>query len=169
MMSCGNDTHNSENVETDNTRAEMVQVIDDMRNDALATEGEMDREKSRKLLKKYVAFANTYPTDSLTPDFLYEAGALQINLGKHRQAIQMYENIHDGFPGYDRKIESAYLVAVIYQNYLNDRIRAREYYEKVIELYPESEWAQAAANSLITVDMTEDQLIEFLKQQNQQD
>ncbi len=74
--------------------------------------------------------------------------------------------MHDGFPNYERRVEAAFLIGFIYESVLNDRTRAEEYYTKVVELYPESTWAQEAQSSLKLLYLTDEEKIKMFMEQN---
>lgn len=147
-------------------RAEMVDAIGALRAQAFEQDVRLDRAVGHDLMKKYIAFANAFPKDSLTPGYLFDAAGIGQSLGKARQSIDLLRNVHDGFPSFEKRVESAFLMAFIYQNDLNDRIQAKALYEQVIEKYPDDPWADQARASLATLDLTDDQLLEFLKEKN---
>ena len=128
---------------------------------------DVEEKKQRQLLVAYKDFSRNYHDDPNTPNFLFEAGRLSLTMGKPRSAIQLFTDVLDGFPKYNRKIEAAYLVGLIYDTNLNDRTMASKAYAKVIEGYPESEWAETAQIMIDQLYMTDEQLIEMLKEKSQ--
>ena len=164
LAACGSDAPadgNSPEVD-EAKRSKMLLEIEDLRQQTFEEEVRMDRAVGHDLMKKYIAYANTFPKDSLNPQFLFSAASVGQSLGRYRQAINLLENVHDGFPEFDQRVEAGFLIGFIYQNDLNDRLRAEEYYTKIIDLYPESEWADVARSSLVTLNMTEEDLLKFL-------
>ena len=169
FAACGPSSPDESDVEIDQAkRSEMLQEIEDLRQQTFEEEVRIDRAVGHELMKKYIAYANTFPKDSLTPQFLFSAASVGQSLGRYRQAINLLENLHDGFPEFDQRVEAGFLIGFIYQNDLNDRLRAEECYNKIIDLYPESEWAEVARSSLVTLNMTEEDLLKFLDEQKAQ-
>lgn len=136
----------------------------EVRNDA---SGE-DTKVRQQLLVAYADFVNFHHEDDNTPEFLFKAAKMAVEVGKPRRAIEYLVNLHDGFPRYERKIEASFMTGFIYENILNDRIMAEKYYERVIELYPESSWAEDARVSLQLLYMTDEEKIELFLKKNQQ-
>lgn len=168
LAACGNDAPaEGDTLEVDPAkRSDMLLEIEDLNQQAFEEEVRMDRAVGHDLMKKYIAFANAFPKDSLTPQFLYDAAMVGRELGRHRQAINLLENVHDGFADYSHRGEAAFLIGWIYQNDLNDRIRAEEYYKKTIELHPGTSWAKSASDALGILNMTEEDLLKFLDEKN---
>jgi tetratricopeptide (TPR) repeat protein len=165
LAACGTENPQTEEANADAAkRQEMLTQIQDLHTQAFEEDVRMDRSVGHDLMKSYIAFANAFPKDSLTAEYLFEAADIGRELGRHQQAINLYQNVHDGYPSFKGRAEAAFLIGFIYQTGLNDRIMAEKHYNKVIELHPESEWAKAAKDALITVNMTDDQLLDFLKQ-----
>jgi hypothetical protein len=60
------------------------------------------------------------------------------------------------------------LTAFTYDEDLNESELAKEAYEKVIEKYPGDLWAVQAEQRLATVGMTDEELLEFLKEKQKE-
>lgn len=123
--------------------------------------------KKRQLMVAYSEWGNQFHDHPSTPEYLFQAGRLAMELGRPKKAIAFFTDLHDGFPTFKKRTEAAYLVGFIYDNILNDRIMAERAYDKVIELYPDTEWATTAEAMKSQLYMTDDQLIEMLKEKNQ--
>lgn len=121
---------------------------------------------AKKLLNAYSAFVNANRDHELAPEFMFNAGRLSSTTGKPRKAIELFTDLHDNFPGYKKRTEAAYLVAFIYDSQLNDREKARAAYEKVIELYPDSPWADDAQASINNLYKTDEELIKEFEEKN---
>lgn len=172
LASCGTTTEESQqNVEPAKQTAE--QVYDELQSSIESLEDEVnalttqDVDLKRNLLGNYTSFANKYPQDDMTAEYLFRAGKLANEIGKPRKAIDLLMNAHDGHPKFDKRTETAFLIGFIYENVLNDRIKAQEAYEKVIEFYPESPWAADAQSSIELLYLTDAQKILKFKEKNQ--
>lgn len=133
-----------------------------------ADESGQDIKLRQRLLVAYSDFVNFHHTDEMAPEYLFRAAKLANEVGKPRRAIEYLVNLHDGYPSYERKTEAAFLVGFIYENVLNDRPMAEKYYEQVVELYPESNWAEDARLSLKLLYLTDEEKIAIFLKQNQQ-
>ncbi|MFM7726848.1 MAG: hypothetical protein ACKO7B_09105, partial [Flavobacteriales bacterium] len=65
-----------------------------------------------------------------------------------------------------RRAEAAYLVAFIYDAHMHMSSKAIKQYNKVIELYPQSPWAQQARQALPLVGKTDEELLQFIREKN---
>lgn len=151
-----------------NTAEEKKEVIAQLEAKVEADTMRMDFNARKQLLSRYAEFSNEFREEELTPEYLFRAAKLAVEMGKSKNAIEYLTNLHDGFPKYERKIEAAFLVGFIYENMLNDRPSAQKAYEKVVELYPESPWAQDAKASINLLYLTDEQKIEKFMKQNEE-
>jgi tetratricopeptide (TPR) repeat protein len=148
-------------------RAAKMKQIEALEAAVKADQSGEDSKVRQQLLVAYADFVNFHHDDENTPEFLFKAAKMAVEVGKPRRAIEYLVNLHDGFPRYERKIEAAFMTAFIYENMLNDRIMAEKYYERVVELYPESNWAEDARVSLQLLYMTDEEKIELFIKKNQ--
>lgn len=167
LAACNGDSPNEGQVDQE-TKDSLLIVIDGLEARAFAETVRMDKTVGNQLMKEYINYSNQFHNDSLSSEYLFKAGGIARNLKKFRKAIEIYQNVHDGFPNYHQRTEAMFLIAFIYDNDLNDRERAKEHYELVIDTYPEHKFAQDAAARLETLHMTDDQLIEYFEQKNQE-
>lgn len=126
----------------------------------------MDRNVGLRLLKAYQEYYNKHPSDSVGLNCLYQAARVADAMGKYQKAIDLLINYHDGVPNRDKQAEAAYLVAFIYDAHLKDAKQASTYYNKVIEKYPGTTWADQAMLSLQLVGKNDDELLRFLEEKN---
>lgn len=125
-----------------------------------------DEKTQRQLLIAYSEWGNNFRDDERTPEYMFQGGRIAMILNKPRRAIELFLGVHDGFPKYEKRIESAYLVGFIYDDMIGDREMARKYYLKVIELYPESTWAESAKALNEQLYMTDDEIIKMFQEKN---
>jgi tetratricopeptide (TPR) repeat protein len=128
----------------------------------------IDRSVGLRLLRAYQTYYNQHPQDSLGKAFLFEAARVADAMGKYDKAIELLGNYHDGISDKNKKAEAAYLVAFIYDAHLHNEKKAIDYYNKVIQLYPESPWAEQAKSALHLVGKSDEELLKFLKEKNNQ-
>lgn len=167
LLSCSQSADNSE-VSKSPSAEEKKQVIAELEAKVEADSLRADFNARKQLLNRYAEFSNEFREEELTPEYLFRAAKLAIEMGMSKRAVEYLTNLHDGFPKYERKIEAAFLVGFIYENMLNDRELAQKAYEKVVELYPESSWAADAKASINLLYLTDEQKIEKFIKQNQE-
>ncbi len=166
LVSCGQEKRTETEIKKDNDKELMLQTIEDLEAKTFVDETNLNLELAGDLVKAYFNFTNNYHDDERSPEYLFKAGSVAQGMGNYRQAIDIFEDVHEGFPNYEKRTESIYLMAFIYDNNLNDRLMAEKIYEKVIELYPEHYLAQDSQARLSTLFMTDEQMIELFKKKN---
>lgn len=144
-----------------------MRLISDLEAAVKEDESGEDIKLRQQLLVAYSDFVNFHNTEEMAPEFLFRAAKLANEIGKPRRAIEYLVNLHDGFPRYERRTEAVFLIGFIYENVLNDRPMAEMYYEQVVELYPESSWAEDARLSLKLLYLTDDEKIQIFLKQNE--
>ena len=126
----------------------------------------LDRAAGLRLLRAYQDYFNKHPQDTSALNFIFEAGRVAVSLEKYDKAIELLANFHDGSGNRQRRAEAAYLVAFIYDTHLHLPTKATKQYNKVIELYPESPWANQSRQALHLVGKSDEELLQFLKEKN---
>lgn len=104
-----------------------------------------------KLKAAYIAFADKYPDDERTPEFLFRAAqhcnvlASQDNdMKQHEEAVQLFGRIRTSYPKHEMAEEAMFLTAYIYENHMGDTARARALYNEFIAAYPNGELTEEA-------------------------
>jgi tetratricopeptide (TPR) repeat protein len=126
----------------------------------------LDRAAGLRLLRAYQDYYNKHPQDTSALNYLFEAGRVAVSLEKYDKAVELLANFHDGSPNRQRRSEAAYLVAFIYDTHLHMPAKATTQYNKVIELYPESPWAEQSRQALHLVGKSDEEVLQFLKEKN---
>jgi tetratricopeptide (TPR) repeat protein len=167
MVSCASEETGSE--ERAKTNAEQRLELS-MRIDSLETIMEEKNllpgdELMGELLKDYIEYTDKFPGDKdKTPEYLYKAAAISRAVNLPVKAIKLYDRILAKYPRWEKAPEVAFLTAFTYDEDLSEPELAKESYEKVIEKYPGDLWALQAEQRLATVAMSDEELLEFLKQ-----
>jgi tetratricopeptide (TPR) repeat protein len=127
-----------------------------------------DKQEARKLLGAYQSYYNNNTKDSLGGMFLYKAARLAHAMRNYRQAINLFTNYHDGFPNNPNRADAALIIGIIYEQDLRDKKSAKDAYQRVVELHPNTQQAKDAQSLLMLVDMSNDEMIDWLREQNNQ-
>jgi tetratricopeptide (TPR) repeat protein len=148
-------------------RSELIAKVDsmetEMREKSLAPESELTGE----LMQSYTKFAELFPGDKeKSPEYLYKAAALARSVDLPVKAIKQYDLILKRYPDWIKAPEVAFLIAFTYDEDLEKIDLAKEAYEKVIAKYPGDQWAVQAEQRLETIDMSEEELLEFLRERS---
>ena len=93
----------------------------------------IDRIKALELVDLYVAYANTYPEDSLAVENLFKGAEFCLNLGEGQRSIDLYDRVINEYPDFRKVPECMFLKGYVYENYLGDLDRAKAIYTEFIE------------------------------------
>jgi len=117
-------------------------------------------------VKAYSDFAKMFPEDSLTPDFLFKAGEIATACQQYSQAMIYYTGITEKYPDFKLAPESLYLQANLLDNFLNDDVKAKIVYEKVIAKYPTLPYAEDAKAAIQNLGKSDEELIKEFEKKN---
>lgn len=147
---------------------EMLAYIDSLEDVVYVDTMTINAPATGELLQSYLKFSRKFVGDKeKTPEYLYKAAALCRANKLSIKAIKLYEQVLTDFPNYKRNPEIAFLIAFTYDDEIKQKDEAKKAYQKVIEDYPGDKWAEQAAERLKTIDMTDEELIEYFMKKNQ--
>lgn len=124
------------------------------------------REQSLTLIQAYLNFAEEHPTDTAAPHYLFKAADLSMSLGDALKAINLYNKIIFTYPEFDRNPQCLFLIAFIYENYLQNYGKAKEVYENFLKQYPNHDFADDAQISIQNLGKSPEELIREFEEKN---
>ncbi|MCC6768759.1 MAG: tetratricopeptide repeat protein [Bacteroidia bacterium] len=116
----------------------------------------------------YNDFAERFPDDSLAPVFLYKAFEQNQKLGWYDRAIKSADLLISKFPKSDKAAEVLFNKAFIYDEKLNDDVKAGEIYREFIEKYPNHALAADAQYSITFLGMTPEEALRIVEEKHNQ-
>lgn len=128
----------------------------------------IDKDKAIEMVRQYAEYADKYTTDTLAPEYLFRAAEISENANQPNNAITYLTRIEENYKDYRNYPLCIFKKAYIYENYLKNQEKARQYYEKFIADYPDHELAEAANSSLTFLGMSDSDLIKVLEQISKQ-
>ena len=123
------------------------------------TNGMINKEKALEVVDLYVAFADTYPEDSLSAEYLFKAADISMNMNLPTKAIDLYKRIRAKYPSFRKAPECLFLSGYIYENYLGKLEEAKAIYEEFIQKYPDNDFADDAQISINNLGKSPEELI----------
>jgi TolA-binding protein len=129
---------------------------DDRLNDSLAS----------NVVKAYLRYVETYPKDSIAPDYLFKAADVMRGQFRWENAIQVLEQLVNQYPTDPRVPNALFFAGFMLHNDLGQHSKATPYLERLIREYPEHRLAQDAVVLLETMHMSEEELIRHLEAKN---
>ena len=123
----------------------------------------IDKDKAIEMVRLYAEYADKYTTDTLAPEYLFRAAEISENAGQPNNAVTYLTRIEDNYKDYKNYPLCIFKKAYVYENYLKNQEKAREYYEKFIADYPGHELAEAANSSLMFLGISDEDLIKIIE------
>ena len=118
-----------------------------------AFEGEeMVPEVRTALLVAYGDFARLHADHVFAPEALFRRADLLVSAGKFEQAVLQYQDLHDGYPKFDKRPDCALLMAFVYDVHLKDKPLARRAYLRTAAIHPNTPQAEKALQSVAWMD-----------------
>lgn len=143
--------------------------LEAMRNDSIILAAtELDPKVGNKAIKAFTDFASFCPNDSLAPVFLLKAGQIAASINNLPQAQVCFEKCYMDFPKFKNGGAAMFLLAQMYDeaSLLNDEEKARELYGKIINTYPNTEWAKQADDARGLLGKTDEQIVKEFEKKN---
>lgn len=124
------------------------------------TSGHLNISAAYEVIKCYSAYANNFPDDSLSPEYLFRQANVFRSINKGKEAINTLKKIENKYPTYPKLDICLFITAEIYENVLFDIENARKYYELFIKKYPNSHLADDAKIILQNLGKTPEELLQ---------
>lgn len=159
-------TQTANSVYTNECRTYYLEAI---KNDSIILAAtEADPKVGNKAIKAFTDFASFCPNDSLAPVFLLKAGQIAASINNLPQAQVCFEKCYKDFPDFKNGGAAMFLLAQLYDevSQLNDEDKARELYGKIINSYPNTEWAKQADAARALLGKTDEQIIKEFEAKN---
>jgi TolA-binding protein len=118
------------------------------------------------LVQAYLDFVENHKDDAESPDFLYKAADLSLNINRSRESLDLYNRIIYQYPGYKKVPECLFLMGYIYENYFQELGKAKEIYEQFLAKYPDHDFADDARVSIENLGKSPEELIRMFEEKN---
>ncbi len=98
-----------------------------------------------------------------TEQEMFEAAQGKYGEEKFTEAIGLYEKVIESFPDGQRCADATFMIGFIYKNHLSDNTKAAEYYNLVVQNFPEDTLAMSAKFELEFLELSPGQLDSILQ------
>ena len=163
LNSCGDGHTPGQEAQIPPSPADLRASIESLEKEISSATDTLKRSKAEQLLSQYIDYSNRFHEDTLSGEYLLRAASLADGIGQYNQAVELLLNFYDGFPASGRRAEAAYLIAFIYDAHIGDKEKAATYYQAVLDRHPDTHWAMQAGSALQIVNLSDEELIEFLE------
>jgi len=108
-------------------------------------------------------------SDTKTEEEYYKLAYDQYNNGMYDESIKNFTALIDNYPQGEKTAKSIFMIGFIYANHTKDLEKAKEYYTKFLEKYPEHELASSAKYELDTLGKDINELDIFKQIENEEE
>lgn len=141
------------------TREERINQIEDFEDSIFELAIAADSATANELTEMYVAFADKYPADSLTPEFLLKAAEVQSNVMHTERAIQLFDRIITDYPDFEDVPICYFLKGKAFED--NSQYEeAKQAYQIFVDKFPDHFMAAATRKMIPSVGMSPEELLD---------
>lgn len=165
-MACGETAPDPAQAAKEKRIAELKTNIERLEATTTSEDGVLNRGVANELVKNYKDYYNQNASDTLAGEYLFRAASMTTALGKPKEAIELLATYYDNYKTASKRADAIYLMGYLYDNEVGDKEKAREMYQKTIDVFPQSIWAKEAKSAMAIMHMSDEELIKFLEEQN---
>jgi tetratricopeptide (TPR) repeat protein len=121
--------------------------------------GMIDETRTKELVDAYMAYADKWPEDTNSVNYLFKAADISMNLLDPYLSLELFERIMEEYPGYEKIPHCLFLRGYILENNLRDLDAAKELYLEFLEKYPDHDFADDVEISLKYLGKSPEELI----------
>ena len=126
-----------------------------------------DTTKMNNLLSLYQSYIEQFPQDSLTANYLFKSGTVNMSMHKGPESLRDFTNFTINFPQHELLPDAYFYIAYIYESIMYDITAAKTAYYDFLIRFPSHKWAKDA-NSSIQILSSEKSLNEIVASFEQQ-
>lgn len=130
-------------------------------------EGISDTTLMRNLTEDYKTFVEKYPADSLSPQYLYNAARLLVQLKQAREAVELLGKFEKNYTSHKLLPEVIFFRGFVEETELQDIQAAQKTYVKFLQKFPDHLYAEQVRFSLQYLGIEPQKLVEQFKSAQQ--
>ena len=139
--------------------------IEKLEKQAFATEKAIDPVVASDLVSAYCDFADANPDDAMTPEYLFKAVDVSMNLNEPQRTIYIIDKLVKEYPDYPRTQAALFIKAFIFETRYNNLDMAKKIYEQYLEMYPNGDFADDCKASIENLGLTPEELVKKFENQ----
>ena len=170
LSSCSSDQSGPDKInKTDNAHDSILKIIreteasiqNNMKNSIL------DPALASMAVKNYMLYSEKFPDDTATAMFLFKASDVYSSaMHQYDQSTVILDRIISKYPSF-RKLPICYFqMGVLYDDYLNDDKKAKEWYEKFIAKFPSHQLVPQVKTLITYLGRSNDDLLKEFEKKN---
>ncbi|TSA32346.1 MAG: hypothetical protein D4R64_16325 [Porphyromonadaceae bacterium] len=125
-----------------------------------------DQKTGMEMIQAYTDYANAWPKDTISAEFLFKGAEIAMNLDQSGMAIEYYNRILLSYPKFNKRPYCIFLQAFILENQMNQYDQARARYQEFIDKYPDHILVKDARASIENMGKPIEELIKQWDEKN---
>ncbi|MDP3442238.1 MAG: hypothetical protein Q8T08_05195, partial [Ignavibacteria bacterium] len=118
-------------------------------------------------LTLYVRYADSLPSDSLAPEYLFKAADISMYQSDDKRTITLLDRVITEYADYEKASTCLFLKAFVYDTKVGDTAMAHKFYNEFIQQYPDNDFTVDARSAIRNLGKPLDELIKEFELQNQ--
>jgi TolA-binding protein len=168
FSSCSSNSK-TETAGTPEERKALVATIDSLQGKMFNQQTmELDKGLASKGIAAYQDFIKRFPEDTASAEYLFRSSDLSRALGDNKKAIEYLAKICKDHPDYKKIPECLFLQGYYYQEYFNDTVQAKTYYNQLISKYPNHAFVKDAKALMTMFGKSEQDIIKDFEKKDQE-
>ena len=144
---------------SDNSKG-IVETISEIRTNMTDKEtGRLDLKKANKYITYSEIYALMQPNEKVVPELLQKAGEVARSIRAYPKSIEIYDWILDKYGKTKFASQALFMKAFTFDNELNDKKKAKAYYEEFLQKYPNDSFADDTKFLLENIGKTNEDII----------
>lgn len=139
--------------------------IEKLEKQAFATDVAIVPEVASDLVSAYCDFADANPDDAMSPEYLFKAVDVSMNLNEPQRTISIIDRMIADYPDYPRTQAALFVKGFIFETKYNNLDMAKKIYEQYLEQYPDGEFADDCRASIEFLGLSPEELVKRFEAQ----
>ena len=139
--------------------------IEKLEEQVLSTDKAIDPVVASDLVSAYCDFADANPDDAMTPEYLFKAVDVSMNLNEPQRTIYIIDKLVKEYPDYPRTQAALFIKAFIFETKYGNLDMAKKIYEQYLEMYPNGDFADDCKASIENLGLTPEELVKKFENQ----
>lgn len=141
------------------SREERIEQIEDFEDSIFESAVAADEATADQLTALYTAFADKYPDDTLSPQFLLKAAEIQGNVLHTDNSIALYDRIINNYPDFEDLPICYFLKGIAYESDSQFE-KARQAYQTFVDKYPDHYMADQTRKMIPLVGKSTEEMLD---------
>ena len=130
------------------------------------TTGVVDPTKGKEMIEAYMAYVDSFPSDTVVPLYLFKSAEVAQGIGDYWLSVRLFNRVYKNYPSHAKAPEAAFYQGFVLDNYLEQPQLAIKAFEEFIELYPNHPLVRDA-RAMITMINSGDEFFENIIKQEE--